>query len=376
MDTILLTLSIVSGQLVRLPFAGGGINLLDISIMFLCIWGLISLKFKLKNPQWILPSFIFILLGLISLAFTPVKLNTMELLSSISYLIRFSLYILLGLLIYSDAFPNLKKNTYRLLFISAAALSVLGLTQLIFLPDLRFLANYGWDPHYFRTASTFLDPNFLGSFLVLALVLWYQKYRVAKKWYLYSGIIIYFALMTTFSRGAYLAFLTSFSLLSFLNKSFKLFILTIIFFSGLLSGFYTYQHIVAEPRGIDRVQSAEFRESTWQQGMQLFLKAPILGVGFNTYKFALKQYGLADESFLKSHGSTTNDSSFIYILSTTGIFGFIAYLFFLFSLFKFGWKEKILPAAVLGLITQSFFANTLFYPPLLIWIILAAAQKN
>ncbi len=376
MDTILLTLSIVSGQLVRLPFAEGGLNLLDISVMLLCTWGFTSLKFRLKKPQWILSSFIFISLGLLSLAFTPVKLNSLELLSSISYLIRFSLYIFLGLLIYSDAFPNLKKNTYKLLFISAAALAVLGLIQLIFLPDLRFLANYGWDPHYFRTASTFLDPNFLGSFLVLALILWYQRYAMAKKWYLYLGVIIYFALMTTFSRGAYLAFLTSFSLLSFLNKSLKLFIMTIIFFFSLLLGFYTYQHIVAEPRGIDRTQSAQFRESTWQQGVQLFLKAPILGVGFNTYKFALRQYGLADESFLQSHGSTTNDSSFIYILSTTGVLGFISYLFFLFSLVKFGWKEKILPAALLGLIAQSFFANTLFYPPLLIWVILVTAQKK
>lgn len=366
MDTVLLTLSIISGQLIKLPFGThGGLTLLDIAVIILCIWGLLSTKFiLLKPPLWIKASFIFAVIALISLIYTPLTLTKDEYFTSASYLIRFSLYIFFGWLIYSNVFPNLRKNIDHLLFFSGATLAVLGLLQFTFLPDLRFLEKFGWDPHYFRTASTFLDPNFLGSFLVLTLLLVKNKYFFT---------LVFIALMLTFSRGAYLAFLTSFIILSFLKRSLRLGIVTIILFLGLILGFSTYERLIAQPRNIDRTQSAQFRLGTWKQGWELFQKYPILGVGFNTYRYALKQHNLGDEQFLKSHGASTNDSSFLYVLATTGLIGFSTYLLFLIAFLKMK-TNYILLAGVGGLVTQSFFANTLFYPHLLIWIVLLAAK--
>lgn len=370
MDKILLTLSIICGQLIKLPIGThGGLTLLDAAVIILCFFGLLRIRVKLsKPPLWIKASFGFILIALLSLILTPLSLTQIEYFTSISYTIRFSLYILFGWLVYSGALPNLKKNIKNILLTSGVVLAALGLLQFIFLPDLSFLEKFGWDPHYFRAASTFLDPNFLGSFLMLTLLLVKNKYFFT---------LVFIALMLTFSRGAYLAFLTSFLSLSFLNRSLPLGIVTIILFLGLILGFSTYERLVAQPRNIDRAQSAQFRLETWQQGFKLFQMHPVLGVGFNTYRYALKQYNLGDDEFLKSHGASTNDSSFIYVAATTGIIGFVSYVFFLGVIFVAGVKlNYILSAGLVGLLAQSFFANTLFYPPLILWVILAATYKE
>ncbi|MBI2596998.1 O-antigen ligase family protein [Candidatus Daviesbacteria bacterium] len=371
--SLILTFTIISGQLIKLPLGNGGIILLDVAVLALSVLGLVKLKFKLKKPPLFLTAALtFILTGVLSLILTPLNLQLPQYLISFSYAIRFCIYILLGWEIYSGAYPSLKNKIPAVLSFSGLILAILGLVQFYFLPDLRFLTKAGWDPHYFRAVSTFLDPNFLGAYLVLTLLLLFQNLSKVKKWKILTLGIIYFALLVTFSRGAYLAFFVTFTMLSFLNKSLRQMLLTISLSLGLLLGFHLYQTGVAQPRGINRSQSAQSRQNSWQQGWQLFQTHPIFGVGFNAYRYGLKTYNLGDEQFLKTHGSSTNDSSLLYVAATTGILGFLTYIFFLFTLVKSGWNQKFLPAALLGLIAQSFFANTLFYPPLLIWVILMA----
>ena len=362
MDVILLTLSIISGQLVKLPFGTyGGINLLDISVIILCSLGVFRIGLKIRKPPlWIIASLSFIAVALLSLIFTPITLGLNEYFTSVAYAIRFSFYVFLGYLLYLNAFPNLKKNISNIFLLSASILAAIGIVQIIFLPNLIFLTRYGWDPHYFRAVSTFLDPNFLGSFMVLSLIL-------AKKRNLLFAFF-YITLLLTFSRGAYLAFLVSFLTLSFFNRSIRMAKVTILLFLLLLGGFFSHKNLVAIPRGIDRQQSAYSRLETWQQGFELFSKHPILGVGFNAYRYALKQHSLGDEIFYKSHGASTNDSSLLFVLSTTGILGLLAYFFLIYSLIRV--KKFELIAGLAGLLVQSFFANTLFYPPLLLWIVL------
>ena len=132
---------------------------------------------------------------------------------------------------------------------------------------------------------------------------------------------------------------------------------------------------------IDRTASAQARLDTWQQGWQLFSSHPILGVGFNTYRYAIKEYNLGSQQFLQARGATTNDSSLLYVASTTGVIGLIPYLttFFLLIisaykayLSKSAWGEIFL-AGLGGLFLHSFFANSLFYPWILVWIVIVAA---
>lgn len=372
--SLILTLAIIAGQLIKVPqINGGGVTLIDLTVLIITFIGLTKLKFKLKKPPlFITGALVFTIVAIFSLALTPLKLQPSQFLISFFYTVRFTAYALLGWVIYSGAFPKVQKNIPQILIFSGIGLAILGLLQLIFLPDLGFLAKNGWDPHYYRTASTFLDPNFLGGFLVLTLILISSQSYKPRILFILFGLV-YIALLTTFSRGSYLAFLVSFLSLAFLKKSFKFGLITTVLFLGLLLGFNIYQISVAGPRGIDRAQSAELRLNTWQQGGALFQQHPILGVGFNAYRYALDQYGLANEEFLSSRGSSTNDSSLLFILATTGILGLFSFLFFLISMMTGNKFNFPIVAGISGLIAQSFFANTLFYPFNLAWIILISS---
>lgn len=337
--------------------------------------GLLKLKFKFKKPAFLIPALIFILIALLSLFLTPLRLISAEYLTALSYTGRFFIYLLFSWLIFSGAFPKIQKNLGKILTFAGISLAVLGLLQLIFFPDLRFLTVAGWDPHYFRTVSTFLDPNFTGAFFVLALITFTSylgdRNEATRRVLYIIFAVLYLALLTTFSRSSYAMFLISGLTFSFIKKSKKYALITLILFAFLLYGFQIYNRLVAEPRNISRDQSASFRLSTWQQGFAIFGKNPILGVGFNTYRYALREYQLGDAEFLKSHGSSGNDSSLLFVASTTGIIGLLAYLYFLFSIL--GSNRQILLPAVLGLIAHSLFSNSLFYPPILGWLMFMSA---
>lgn len=388
LTSLILTLAIILGQFIKLPLPGqGGVTMLDIAVIFLALIGLLKLKFKLKKPPLFLTAaFIFIAVAALSLIFTPLDLQASQYLASFLYTLRLSAYFLFGWLIFSGAYPAFKQKIPLVLLSSGTILAVLGLLQLIFIPDLRFLTKDGWDPHYFRTVSTFLDPNFLGGYFALTLILLASRFgtnlnKIPKMLYLIFPVI-YLALLTTFSRGSYLAFFIGFLTLSLLNKSVKLGLVSVILSAGLLYGYYNYQQSVAAPRNINRTQSAQLRINTWQQGLSLFQQNPVLGSGYNTYRYALKQYHLANEDFLETHGASTNDSSLLFVAATTGTVGLTAYLFFLGNLLETAWQKylqkkslaKVCIAGVLAVLTQSFFANTLFYPFILIWIVLISAS--
>lgn len=370
--SLMLVLAITAGELIKVGGWGRGATLLDIVIILLCLWGLYKVKLKLiKPPFFITGGLLFCFVALLSLILTPLSLSLTSYLFSFLYIFRFFIYILLGWLLVSSALPSLKKDALQVLLLSGVALAILGLLQFIFLPNLIFLTEFGWDPHFFRTASTFLDPNFAGGFFTLTLLALSQYSK--KKSFIYS-LLVFLALLTTFSRSSYGMFLFSFLSLAFFKRSAKMAFVTILLFVILLLSFQIYITAVNRVTPLDRNQTAGYRFSTWKQGFDIFLKNPLLGVGFNTYNYALKQYNLGDQFFLAGHGSTTNDSSLLYVASTTGVLGFLVYFSFLMSLIKLGLsKNPYLAAALFSLLGHSFFVNSLFYPFILIWIILSAS---
>lgn len=375
----ILTLALINGQLIKIPIGTtGGITLIDLAVLSICLIGVLKIKLKLYSPPgYVISGLLFCIIALSSLIFTPLSLTYDEFLISFFYIVRFFSYILLGWLIFSRTFISLKQNINQILIISGVGLTVLGLIQFIFVPDLRFLTSSGWDPHFFRTASTFLDPNFLGAYLVLTLMLIFQNVLSLKRnTVIVLALVVYLALLTTFSRSSYGMFLISFLSFSSLKRSFKLVFLTVILFIALLISFQIYIRAVNKVTPLDRGQTASFRLSTWQQGLEIFMKNPILGIGYNAYNFALRQYKLGDQQFISGKGATSNDSSLIHIASTTGILGLVTYTFFLLSLYFHKGKNFILSSAVLGLLGHSFFVNSLFYPFILIWLILYASSLD
>lgn len=388
LPVLALIFAISTGQLIKIPIGiQAGPTLLDLTILILCFVGIYRSKLMLKKPPLFIQSgFVFTLICVASLAFTPLHLNNFEYFTSLSYTLRFFSYLFFGWLVYSNIFPEISKSTNKIIIYSGFILASLGILQFIFYPNLDFLALNGWDPHYLRTASTFLDPNFLGGYLALILLILTVPHidPIPSRWRKVFFLPVYIALITTFSRGALFVFIISFCVSAILHKSFKIAIITAVLAVGFGIGFVVYKQQIATPRNINREQSAEYRLSAWQQGFNIFQQSPILGVGFNSYRYAIREYNLGDNGFVNSRGASSNDSSLLTVIVTTGIIGLAAYLFFLFSILRSGFKNylkggtwgPILVAGLLGIIAQSFFSNNLFYPFFLILIILIATKNE
>lgn len=374
--TVLLILGIISGQLIKLPVGGlSGATALDLAVIISNLILLSKVRPKpLHFPLWTKTFLVFLIITILSLIFTPLSLTLSQSLSSLAYTTRLTNYLLLSYL-FIAYFPALKDKSAFILTLAGTTLALLGLLQLIFIPDLGFLESSGWDPHFFRTVSTFLDPNFLGAFLVLILLILISPlFPLPKKFQLPFFLLLFLALLTTFSRSAYLIFAVSFLLLAILNRSCKQVLLTILLTFILGLGYLTYQQTIANWRHIDRSQSASYRANSWQQGLNIFQRAPILGVGYNTYRYALEQYNLTPKDYLSSRSASGSDSSLLFIGATTGIAGLLTYFLFLGSLMMNAWnsRNQILIAGLGGLLVNSFFINSLFYPPILLWLFLMA----
>ncbi len=379
---LILTLAIVCGQLIRIPLGNGAVTSIDLAVILFSAFLAFKNKFHFNNtPLFLKFFFLFILIGLISSFFTPLKLASNEFLNGFFYLIRLLFFVVFLLFLLSDNSKFIKIKVANILIFSGVALSILGIMQFIFFPDLGILSNQGWDPHFFRTVSTFLDPNFAGAYFVLTLLVISHlrgENRMTPRVFYIIFAIVYLALLTTFSRSSYLMFLVVGLSFSYFQKSKKLATFILILFVILLLSFQIYTQVVAKPRNISREESASFRLNAWQQGLTIFQKFPILGVGYNNYRYAISEYKLGDNQFIESHGSSSNDSSLLFVAATTGIFGLIVYLLFLISLFQFGLINNnfVLTSSIIGLLVHSIFANSLFYPPILLWLFLKSADTK
>ncbi|MBI2600929.1 O-antigen ligase family protein [Candidatus Daviesbacteria bacterium] len=375
-------LSLVFGQIIKMPLGLGGVTLLDLTLSAYTVFSAFYYKSLIKNiPIFIKVGFAFLGVATISLIFTPLNLSFQETLNSFLYIFRIFVIFYFGWFVYSYK-NTIFEKTHIFLLMSGITIALLGLVQLVLFPDLGFLESRGWDPHFFRLASSFIDPNFTGGFLVLTIVLLmglWNMLKFRKNYKIAVFILLYLALTLTFSRSSYLMFLFSTTTFSAFLKSMRLAVLSITLFVLLFVSFWGYTQLVSKPRGIDRSASASFRLTTWQQGYTIWQKSPILGVGFNAYKYALRDYKIADKQFLNSRGSTSNDFSLLHILATTGLVGLIFYLLLLSSLIYTGWKifniskdvtGVVLISGLVGLLAHSIFNNSLFYPFILIWIML------
>lgn len=108
--------------------------------------------------------------------------------------------VMYGLFVYFYA--GCAARAHTLYTSTALLLAGWGLLQYFLLPDLRFIAIAGYDDHFYRLASTLLDPNFAG--LIFTMTLSFYLSRRALFWP--TIILLLLALWLTYSRAAYLAF--------------------------------------------------------------------------------------------------------------------------------------------------------------------------
>jgi len=240
-------------------------------------------------------------------------------------------------------------------------------------PDLGPLTFLGWDPHLYRLAGLLFDPNFTGLYLVFTFLiltgLFLSPKTKNKKGILFLMAISYLALALTFSRSSYLALLIGVFFLLWWQKKRIFFIFFGAFFALTLI-------FLPKPAGegvnLSRTSTIYLRLENYQEGLSLFAQKPILGWGFNTYRYA-REKALGIKEDIPQHSGASNDASLIFVLATTGILGFFFFLKTLLeTLFSFPpvhLKNQAALALILAFFVHSFFNNSLFYPPLALFLL-------
>lgn len=295
-----------------------------------------------------------------------------------------SLY-LLRFVIYASVYPCVlvlssgqKKTIITLLIAAGSMFSGIGLVQYFLYPNLRNLYYLGWDPHLYRLFSTFLDPNFAGIFFVLTLLLIivHQK-EYLNRTFLALGLLLSVSLLLTYSRSSFIAFLTGLIVVGLGRKQYRLIGGLVIFF---ILGMILLPRPFGEGVRLERVVSASARVDNWKEAVAVFAKHPLFGVGFNTYRYR-RTSSVVDKN-LPSHAQAGVDNSWLFVLATTGLIGFGAYIL-IWSRFITAEMYSHLPfnrlirlSSFTAVAVHALFQNTLFFPTVMLWLWIVAGATE
>lgn len=377
----------------KLQFKNGiGISINDIFLFLLIIsWIFFKLRHK-KEKKYFLkkPILIFVSVGAVSLILNFYNLTLETFLISFLYLVRFVSYI--SLYFITKEFDLSTKNKISILLLFSGFITVLiGYVQYFYYPNLGNLIYLGWDEHLYRMFSSFLDPNFAGIFFVIYFIftiMFVKKYFLKRNIYklIVVSLISIFTLLAvylTYSRSALLMLFVSIIIFLILSKKSQLIFIVVLILSLLI--FISPKSFKTEGTNLLRTVSSEARITSMKYGLYIFEKNPVLGVGFNAYRYAQNKYlGLNNIYWQTTHAGAGTDNSFIFVLATTGVVGFTAYLYLILNIFNLSkinlTKNRyaaVLFSSLFGLLISSIFINSFFYVFILEWIfILAALTEN
>ena len=378
----------------RVQFANGvAVSVNDIFLTILIIAWLgchLYKKRKIDKSYLFKPLGLFSLIALISLALNFLNLKLDAWLISFSYLLRWVAYASLYFIV-KEFDIKFKFKTSYVLLASGFFVVLIGFIQYFLYPNLRNLYYLGWDEHLYRLFSSFLDPNFAGSFFAiyfLFAISFISGFLKKRNWVRFltvslAALLALCALYLTYSRSALIMLAVSVVVYLYLinKKKFILLILLLVF--SLI--FVLPKSFQTEGTNFLRAASSEARVQTAKEALTIIQKNPIYGVGFNAYRFAQNRLGLNGPNWEVSHGAAGTDNSFLFVLATTGVVGLVAFLWLIYKMFRLGItnlkKNKysiVLLSVIAGLIFNSLFVNSFFYVLILewVWILSGLTEKS
>jgi O-antigen ligase len=368
-----LTLSALSlGQFAVIGRAGeSNFYIFDILVLVFVVYGLIyflSVEKSFKLPKVSHFFLLFTLTALVSLVLAIPNFEGYEIKVSTLYLIRWISYLLSSLVIFNMVGKKILKweEFENAVIYSGLFLAIAGFIQILVLPDFTTLdPSLGWDPHKNRLASTFFDPNFIGAYFVICLAILLDRFFSKKDPKLTFFLIILVALFLTFSRSAWGMF--GVVVLVYGVKKSRFLLLVSLFVAFL--AYFAVPRIQTRISGLtDPADSAAFRLISWKNTWEIVSENPVFGVGFNTFRYVQRDYGYLDIDTFLTHSGAGSDSSLLFVLATTGIFGFLFYALGLtYPTIKYLKKGKgvLVVSLVLGFLLESQFINSLFYPQIM-----------
>ncbi len=375
---LVLTVALILNQFARIQFGSIAISLIDISVVFLLI-SRGNLVKEIKKHQLSKSILYFEVACLLSLLLNIFNFQLVLIVIGSLYFMRWIVYssVVFKINAYSKRHQRYLVNSMVTI---GVFLLLLGFLQYVYYDNLQNLYYLGWDKHLYRLFTTFLDPNFAGAFFSLFSVLLAElifvnfnlKHTLRLIGYSYLFTITCLALFLTYSRSALLMFLFIFIIYFFLKRKLR-------FIFGIVMLLLIYFMIASTKFSVEgfnllRSVSSEARLATSSEAITIFLHNPIIGIGFNTYRYEQVKYGYRSiKGASISHSDAGVDNSFLFILATTGIVGFLFYFNLLYAICSYLYKKKtsfsiIALSSLFGLLIDSIFINSLFYPFFMIWL--------
>jgi putative inorganic carbon (hco3(-)) transporter len=368
--------SLCIGQLGAIPVHGGSyVYFHDCIAVILVIATAISLIRRKKSivGRVMVPIGVFIVFSIFSLIMNMGHLPWSDVFSGSLYLIRYIFYALLYFVVLNTSTPS---YWIKMLFGYGCVFAFLGLLQFILYPQLANLTYLGWDPHYYRLFSTILDPNYASLLIGLTIILGTVYWDVWPMWATIScNSILVLALVLTYSRSGFLAFIASGIMYMFLTKRYKMLILFGVFVM-------LFVFIPRSPFDVTRMlrkTSSIARINNFQSSWDLAIKSPVIGFGFNTIRYIqLKSASIKAKNVVSRAGAGI-DSSVLFLLATVGFIGTSIYGWLLYRIIivcihvlkriKEGKSVAIVILATLtAIFVHSNFNNSLFYAWIMIWV--------
>lgn len=338
------------GQIFRINLINISFPLIDISIVSLFLWNLYS-HFKNKdlriNNKYFLYFLIFAWVSLVVNLFRY-HINS---LTPIFYLIR--LTCLLSFFVFPLKLETKFKNIF---YISIIANIIFGLIQYFFWPDFTYFDALNWDPHLYRLVSTFFDPTFTGLIFLFFIIKTFLDKKIPYR--IPILIVSYMAMVLTYSRSTYLAFLISFIYLAKQFKKINIFLISLLIMSLTI---IILPRQPGEGTKLERTSSITAKIQNYKEALTTFKKSPIIGIGYNNISF------VRDKKITNSHANSGFDGSLVTIFVSTGLIGGIMFLLGLKIIFV---KSSLLQKTmILAMLLHSLFANSLLYPWILVSLV-------
>lgn len=309
-------------------------------------------------------------IGILSISFV-VSLPAHSLVENaiaIAYLARLILYGLFFITLSSLRKTVLERGLQVFIFATVS----FSLIQYLFIPNLQFLEPRGWDPHVGRAVGMFLDPTAAG--IIFSLLFFYiilrhpesaDRRRRISTWTL-ALISLFFLILLTYSRITYIGFVSG--LVYLLVKSYRAkVVLTLIAFFLICIPFLP--RIPGESTNLKRTFSINSRIADMQQGITVWQKHPLLGIGYNHIP------SIKGGDTARNHSDSAFSSSFVTMLATSGVVGLGAFVYLLWSIYRKGslvTQSATIIIALTSLMENVFLLNVV----LAVYLILIALEDN
>lgn len=281
------------------------------------------------------------------------------------YWVRLMLYVLFAGTVWREA--SQRPHRQRLLWWGTlfwlALQAVVGIAQYLLFPDSRILFFLGWDDHLSRAFGTLFDPAYFGLLMAIGAVAVLPQLvsKTTRWWALAVFSLCFLALSLSYSRSAYLAYISMIGVMAVLERQRRwlLFIPLLIVSLVLIpkDGGGVGQNLVRTSTLQMRQEVAEIHVRTTQPIEW------ILGRGWYYESTArVHQQTLGQPAQILPQHSQAVDNTWLHILLSTGVLGCVLLFMSYWQWQQSGQWSALQWALVVGVGVHGLFSLSPLYP--------------